>query len=162
MQIYDAMHRDLAKMWRETFRVLVDGGIVCLNIGDAPCTINGKFHLFPNHSRIIEHSEKEGFIVLPYLLWKKPTTKPKYKGKGAFLGSGFLQPNSYVTQVYEFTLIFRKGRLGKFTPNDPRRYESAFKKKQHGGWFTQIWDIKGTRQTTTQTKRRIATSQTKS
>jgi hypothetical protein len=25
---------------------------------------------------------------LSYVLWKKPTTKPKYKGKGAFLGSG--------------------------------------------------------------------------
>ncbi len=34
-QIYDAMHEYLAKVWAETYRVLVDGGIACINIGDA-------------------------------------------------------------------------------------------------------------------------------
>ena len=85
-QIYDAMHDYLGKVWQETYRVLVDGGIACINIGDATRTVNGKFQLFPNHSRITEICEKIGFTTLPYILWKKPTTKPKYKGKGAFLG----------------------------------------------------------------------------
>ena len=155
-QIYDAMHESLAKVWRETFRVLIDGGIACINIGDATRTINGKFRLFPNHSRIIEHCEKVGFTALPYILWKKPTNKPKYKGKGAFLGSGFLPPNAYVTLDCEFILIFRKGNLRKFAPHDKRRYESAFTKKQRDEWFTQIWDVKGARQTASQIERRIA------
>jgi DNA modification methylase len=155
-QIYDAMHETLAKVWREAFRVLVDSGIACINIGDATRTINGKFRLFPNHSRIIENCEKTGFTTLPYILWKKPTTKPKYKGKGAFLGSGFLPPNAYVTLDCEFILIFRKGKLRKFAPHDKRRYESAFTKKQRDEWFTQIWDITGTRQTQSQIERRIA------
>jgi len=155
-QIYEAMHETLARTWRETYRVLVDGGIACINIGDATRTVNGKFRLFPNHSRIIEHCEKAGFTTLPYILWKKPTTKPKYKGKGAFLGSGFLPPNAYVTLDCEFILIFRKGKLRQFPPNDLRRYESAFTKKQRDEWFTQIWDVTGTRQTTSQVERRIA------
>jgi DNA modification methylase len=155
-QIYETMHETLAKTWRETYRVLIDGGIACINIGDSTRTINGKFRLFPNHSRIIEHCQQAGFTTLPYILWKKPTTKPKYKGKGAFLGSGFLPPNAYVTLDCEFILIFRKGKLRKFPPNDPRRYESAFTKKQRDEWFTQIWDITGTRQTTSQHERRIA------
>jgi DNA modification methylase len=155
-QIYDAMHETLARTWRETYRVLVDGGIACINIGDATRTVNGKFRLFPNHSRIIEHCEKIGFTTLPYILWKKPTTKPKYKGKGAFLGSGFLPPNAYVTLDCEFILIFRKGKLRHFPPNDNCRYESAFTKKQRDEWFTQIWDITGTRQTTSQLERRTA------
>jgi site-specific DNA-methyltransferase (cytosine-N4-specific) len=155
-QIYDAMHESLAKVWRETFRVLIDGGIACINIGDATRTINGKFRLFPNHSRIIEHCEKVGFTALPYILWKKPTNKPKYKGKGAFLGSGFLPPNAYVTLDCEFILIFRKGNLRKFAPHDKRRYESAFTKKQRDEWFTQIWDVKGARQTASQIERRTA------
>jgi len=155
-QIYDAMHEILAKVWREAFRVLVDGGIACINIGDATRTVNGKFRLFPNHARIIEHCEKTGFTTLPYILWKKPTTKPKYKGKGAFLGSGFLPPNAYVTLDCEFILLFRKGKLREFPPNDQRRYESAFTKKQRDEWFTQIWDIIGTRQTTSELERRIA------
>jgi len=155
-QIYDAMHETLARTWCETYRVLADGGISCINIGDATRTINGKFRLFPNHSRIIEHCEKTGFTTLPYILWKKPTTKPKYKGKGAFLGSGFLPPNAYVTLDCEFILIFRKGKLRQFAPHDPCRYDSAFTKKQRDEWFTQIWNIVGTRQTESKLERRIA------
>jgi DNA modification methylase len=155
-QIYETMHETLARTWRETYRVLIDGGIACINIGDATRTVNGKFRLFPNHSRIIEHCEKAGFTTLPYILWKKPTTKPKYKGKGAFLGSGFLPPNAYVTLDCEFILLFRKGKLRKFPPNNPRRYESAFTKKQRDEWFTQIWDVIGTRQTESKLERRTA------
>jgi len=155
-QIYEAMHETLARTWRETFRVLIEGGIACINIGDATRTVNSKFRLFPNHSRIIEHCEKIGFTTLPYILWKKPTTKPKYKGKGAFLGSGFLPPNAYVTLDCEFILLFRKGKLREFPPKDPRRYKSAFTKKQRDEWFTQIWDVTGTRQTTSHLERRIA------
>jgi site-specific DNA-methyltransferase (cytosine-N4-specific) len=155
-QIYDAMHDYLAKVWGETYRVLVDGGIACINIGDATRSVNGKFRLFPNHARITEICEKIGFTTLPYILWKKPTTKPKYKGKGAFLGSGFLPPNAYVTLDCEFILLFRKGSLRKFPPKDPQRYDSAFTKPQRDEWFSQIWTLKGTRQTASQLERRTA------
>jgi DNA modification methylase len=155
-QIYETMHLNLARVWHEAYRVLVDGGIACINIGDATRTINGKFRLFPNHSKIIEHCETAGFTTLPYVLWKKPTTKPKYKGKGVFLGSGFLPPNAYVTLDCEFILIFRKGKLREFPRRDPRRYESTFTKKQRDEWFTQIWTVTGKRQTESQTERRTA------
>ena len=155
-QIYDAMHVYLAKVWRETYRVLVDGGIACINIGDATRRLNGKFQLFPNHARIFEICEKIGFTTLPYILWKKPTNKPSYKGKGAFLGSGFLPPNAYVTLDCEFILLFRKGSLRKFPPIDPTRYGSAFTKPQRDEWFSQIWTLKGTRQTDDELERRTA------
>jgi modification methylase len=155
-QIYYAMHENLAKVWMETFRVLVDGGIACINIGDATRTINGKFRVFCNHARIIEHSEKIGFLTLPYILWKKPTTKPMYKGKGAFLGSGFLPPNAYVTLDCEYILIFRKGNLRKFAPKDPTRYQSALTKKDRDEWFSQIWAVTGTHQTANELERRTA------
>ena len=155
-QIYDAMHGYLGKVWQETYRVLCDGGIACINIGDATRSINGKFKLYPNHSRITELCEKIGFTTLPYILWKKPTTKPTYKGKGAFLGSGFLPPNAYVTLDCEFILIFRKGSLRKFPPHDQTRYDSAFTKPQRDEWFSQIWTLKGTRQTASQLERRTA------
>jgi len=155
-QIYDAMHDYLSLVWHETYRVLCDGGIACINIGDATRSINGKFRLFPNHSRVTEICEKIGFTTLPYILWKKPTTKPKYKGKGAFLGSGFLPPNAYVTLDCEFILLFRKGNLRKFPVHDPDRYDSAFTKPQRDEWFSQIWSLKGTRQTESDLERRTA------
>ena len=154
--IYAAMHENLARVWAETYRILVDGGIACINIGDATRSINGKFQVFPNHSRITETCEKIGFSSLPYILWKKPTTKPMYKGKGAFLGSGFLPPNAYVTLDCEFILLFRKGKLRKFPPHDKERYDSAFTKAQRDVWFSQIWAFKGARQTASELERRTA------
>lgn len=155
-QIYEAMHKTLASTWLETYRVLINGGIACINIGDATRTLNNEFRLFPNHSKIIENCERIGFTTLPYILWKKPTTKPKYKGKGAFLGSGFLPPNAYITLDCEFILIFRKGNIRKFSPKDPIRYNSVFTKQQRDKWFTQIWGVIGKRQTSTQIERRTA------
>jgi len=155
-QIYDLMHENLAKTWQETYRVLIEGGIAAINIGDATRRLNGTFQLFPNHSRIIEECEKIGFTTLPYILWKKLTTKPHYKGKGAFLGSGFLPPNAYVTLDCEFILLFRKGKLRKFLPNDQVRYESKFTKEQRDEWFSQIWTLKGVRQTDDKLERRTA------
>jgi len=155
-KIYDTMHSYLAQVWAETHRVLCDGGIAAINIGDATRNINSKFQLFPNHSRITEVCEKIGFTTLPYILWKKPTTKPTYKGKGAFLGSGFLPPNAYITLDCEFILLFRKGKLRKFEPYHTKRYESAFTKTQRDEWFSQIWAIKGIRQTSGELERRTA------
>jgi site-specific DNA-methyltransferase (cytosine-N4-specific) len=155
-QIYDLMHENLTKTWQETYRVLIEGGMAAINIGDATRRLDNKFRLFPNHSRIIEACEKIGFTTLPYILWKKPTTKPHYKGKGAFLGSGFLPPNAYVTLDCEFILLFRKGNLRKFPPRDQIRYESKFTKEQRDEWFSQIWTLKGTRQTTDEIERRTA------
>ncbi len=155
-EIYDAMHSDLAKTWTETCRVLIEGGIACINIGDATRSINGKFRLFPNHARIIEHCERIGLTTLPYILWKKPTTKPTYKGKGAYLGSGFLPPNAYITLDCEFILIFRKGKIRQFPPKDPDRYGSQLTKEQRDEWFSQIWQVTGARQRTTELERRTA------
>ena len=151
MQIYNLMHQTLYPVWEEIYRVLVPGGIACINIGDATRKINGVFRLFPNHSKIIENFEKIGFVTLPYILWKKPSNKPN-----AFLGSGFLPPNAYVTLDVEYILIFRKGKPRKFKPKDPLRYASAYTKEERDKWFSQIWEIVGDRQTHNKLNRRTA------
>lgn len=153
---YSQMHAYLDQVWSEVARVLVLGGIACINIGDATRSKDGAFRLYPNHSRVIESFEKLGLMTLPYILWKKPTTKPQYKGKGAFLGSGFLPPNAYVTLDMEFILIFRKGGLRSFQPNDPERYRSKFTKAERDKWFSQVWTVTGARQNVEGLERRVA------
>src|SRR5216683_420442 len=153
---YDAMHTYLNQTWKEVKRVLVLGGIACVNKGDATRTKDGVFHLYPNHSRVIETFERLGLVTLPYVLWKKPTTKPRYKGKGAFLGSGFLPPNAYVTLDMEYILIFRKGPPRNFPPKDPRRYDSKFTKTERDEWFSQVWSVTGARQSKDGYMRRTA------
>jgi site-specific DNA-methyltransferase (cytosine-N4-specific) len=148
---YNQMHDYLAKTWEECFRVLKKGGLMCVNIGDATRSIDHRFKLYPNHSKIIEKCEKIGFETLPYILWQKPTNKPN-----AFLGSGFLPPNGYVTLDCEYILIFRKDGLRKFEPKNKERYESAFTKEERDVWFSQIWKVKGSRQNNKDMKRRTA------
>ncbi len=148
---YEEMHNYLSQVWKEGYRVLKKGGIMCINIGDATRTINHKFKLYPNHSKVIENCEKIGFETLPYIIWKKPTNKPN-----AFLGSGFLPTNGYVTLDCEFILIFRKDGLRKFEPHDKKRYMSAFTKEERDIWFSQIWEIKGVKQSNKKIERRTA------
>ncbi len=153
---YDEMHGYLDQVWSEVVRVLALGGIACINIGDATRTKDKVFRVYPNHSRVIESFERLGLLTLPYILWKKPTTKPHYKGKGAFLGSGFLPPNAYVTLDMEYVLIFRKGGFRRFEPKDPRRYKSRFTKGERDKWFSQVWTITGARQNVDGLERRVA------
>ncbi len=139
---YDGMHAVLTEAWRACHRVLVPGGILAINIGDALRSTNGQFQLWPNHATVLAKASAIGFRPLPYLLWKKPTNKPN-----AFLGSGFLPPNAYVTLDCEFLLLFRKGALRRFPPGDPRRRSSRYTRPERDRWFSQIWtDVRGARQ----------------
>ena len=140
---YPGMLRVLADAWRECYRLLVPGGILAVNIGDALRSHRGQFRLWPNHAETLVAAAAAGFTPLPYLLWKKPTNKPN-----AFLGSGFLPPNAYVTLDCEFILPFRKGSLRRFPAHDPARSASRFSRRERDLWFSQIWsDVRGKRQT---------------
>ena len=139
---YDAMHDLLEGAWREAFRVLVPGAVLAVVVGDALRSNDGGFRLWPNHSEVLSRATRCGFVPLPYVLWKKPTNKPT-----AFLGSGFLPPNAYVTIDCEFVLLFRRGGLRRFPPHDAARYASRFSRPERDRWFSQIWgDIRGTAQ----------------
>jgi len=141
-EAFALMHRELSKTIRECARVMKEGAICCVNIGDSLRSIDGKFQLFANHARLLETFESLGLTNLPYILWKKPTNRPN-----AFLGSGFLPPNAYVTLDCEYILIARKGAPRRFRPKDPVRYRSRFSKEERDKWFSQIWsDIPGTAQ----------------
>ncbi|MEF8859726.1 MAG: site-specific DNA-methyltransferase [Halolamina sp.] len=140
---FDRMHEELEKVWSEASRVLVDGGIVCVNIGDATRKVDGSFRVFQNHSQIIDSFDTLGFEPLPELLWRKPVNS------GAkFMGSGMIPPNAYVTLEHEYILVFRNGKDSRsFEPGSNRRYNSAYFWEERNQWFSDVWmDIKGERQ----------------
>ena len=139
---YPAMLGVLTDAWRECYRVLVPGGLLAVNIGDALRTGPEGFQLWPNHAETLSAAGRIGFRALPYILWKKPFNKPN-----AFLGSGFEPPNAYVTLDCEFILLFRKGPLRRFPRHDPARAASRFSRAERDRWFSQVWsDIRGTPQ----------------
>ncbi|MCI4339706.1 MAG: site-specific DNA-methyltransferase [Thermoplasmata archaeon] len=139
---YAAMHEVLGEVWRRCLEVLVPGGLLAVNIGDALRTLEGEFRLWPNHARVLEQCEALGFRPLPYILWKKPTNRPN-----AFLGSGFSPPNAYVTLDCEYVLLFRKGGLRRFPSKDAARARSRYSRAERDRWFSQIWSgVRGVRQ----------------
>jgi modification methylase len=132
---FEAMHRELDKVWAACQRALIPGGILAINVGDALRTTGGEFRLWPNHARVMTAAERLGFRSLPYILWKKPTNKPN-----AFLGSGFLPPNAYVTLDCEFILLFRKGPLRRLPAGSLARLASQYTKRERDLWFSQVWE----------------------
>lgn len=140
---FELMHLELDKVWAEVNRVLKIGGFACINIGDATRTINNEFALYSNHSRIISAFCKLGFSNLPNIIWRKQTNAPN-----KFMGSGMLPAGAYVTLEHEWILIFRKGgkRLFKSDQEKLNRYESALFWEERNIWFSDMWDIKGTKQ----------------
>jgi modification methylase len=101
---FELMHQILDLVWNEVWRVLKPGAVVCINIGDATRTIDSRFSLFTNHTRIQSYMLELGFSALPCILWRKQTNAPN-----KFMGSGMLPPGAYVTLEHEYILIFRKG-----------------------------------------------------
>ena len=150
MTAFELMHNELDITWKACYRVLKEGGIACVNIGDATRTINGNFGLYPNHARVIQSFVEAGFQCLPHIIWQKPTNAPN-----KFMGSGMLPPNAYVTLGHEFILIFRKGNKRTFKPSEKaNRKRSAYFWEERNQWFTDIWNIKGTSQKLTNGKTR--------
>lgn len=140
---FEAMHTELNKVWDEISRVLVPGGIACINIGDATRKVDNSFQVYPNHVRVIDSFLERGFQPLPDILWRKPANSA-----AKFMGSGMLPPNAYATLEHEYILIFRnEGRRRRFTPGSQRRYSSAYFWEERNEWFSDMWmDVRGTLQ----------------
>ncbi|MEF8772810.1 DNA-methyltransferase [Halodesulfurarchaeum sp.] len=132
---FDAMHEALQPVWAELKRVLVEGGIACINIGDATRTLGDSFRVYPNHARIVDAFERLGFEPLPEILWRKPSNSAT-----KFMGSGTLPPNAYVTLEHEYILVFRNGSHRRdFEPKAKRRYEAAYFWEERNTWFSDVW-----------------------
>ena len=136
---FENQHALLGHIWKECYRILIPGGIACINIGDATRSLNSNFKCYPNYAFMTHKLWKIGFAPLIPIFWKKISNRPN-----AFLGSGFLPVNAYVSQDHEYIGIFRKGRLRQFNADEKeRRQQSAFTKEQRDLWFQQVWNIKG-------------------
>lgn len=142
-EAFELMHLQLDKVWRRCYDVLKEGGFLCINIGDATRTVNGKFKLYNNHTRISDFCNSIGFTTLPNIIWRKQTNAPN-----KFMGSGMLPCGAYVTLEHEWILLFRKGdkRHYKTSSEKHERMESSFFWEERNVWFSDVWDVKGTKQ----------------
>lgn len=137
-------HCLLNKVWTECDRVLKDGGIICINIGDAVRTIKGNFRIYHNHVNIIDFFVNElNYVPYPEIIWHKPVNSPT-----KFMGSGMLPVGAYVTLEHEYILIFRKGSKREFKTKEDKlnRQKSAYFWEERNKWFSDTWKINGIKQ----------------
>jgi len=138
---FEAMHTLLDEVWRHVARVLRPGGIAAVNVGDATRRLDDTYRLYPNHARVIDGFADAGLTQLPGIIWRKPTNSA-----AKFMGSGTLPTNAYTTLEHEHVLLFRNGGTRGFPPGDDDRYASAYFYEERNEWFSDCWEVRGTRQ----------------
>ncbi len=144
IQDYEAFLKELEKVWRHVFRVLVPGGRLVCVVGDV-CVARrdfGRHLVFPLHADICVICRRIGFDNLNPIIWHKIANASYEVANGSkFLGKPY-EPNAIIKNDMEFILMQRKPG-GYRKPSISQRDASRIAKEEFDSWFQQIWNIPG-------------------
>ena len=144
IQDYETFLKELEKVWRHVYRVLVPGGRLVCVVGDV-CVARRNFgrHLvFPLHADICVICRRIGFDNLNPIIWHKIANASYEVTNGSkFLGKPY-EPNAIIKNDMEFILMQRKPG-GYRKPSNAQRDASRISKDEFNSWFQQIWNIPG-------------------
>lgn len=141
---YEVFLGELAKVWRECFRVLVPGGRLVCVVGDVCLSRrqHGRHVVVPLHADIAVACRRIGFDNLNPIIWHKISNATYEINNGTkFLGKPY-EPNAIIKNDIEFILMQRKPG-GYRKPTDEQRRLSMIGKKEYDEWFRQFWNIPG-------------------
>ena len=94
----------LRNVFKETYRVLVNGGRVCINIANI-----GRKPYIPYHKFIIDIMQDLGFFMRGEVIWNKGAGA----GVSTAWGSWLSASNPTLRDVHEYILIFSKGKFSR-------------------------------------------------
>ena len=138
---YDEFLRQLDRVWKRCFHLLVPGGRLVCVVGDVCLSRrknNGRHTVVPLHASIQESCRTIGFDNLAPIIWHKIANAAyEVEGAGAFLGKPY-EPNSVIKNDIEFILMQRKPG-GYRKPSIAARVLSVIDAEDHQRWFQQIW-----------------------
>ncbi len=141
---YEVFLKELKKVLKSVFRVLVPGGRLVCVVGDV-CVSRRKYgrHLvFPLHADISVICRKIGFDNLNPIIWHKISNANFEVSNGTkFLGKPY-EPNAIIKNDMEYILMQRKPG-GYRKPTLEQRKHSKINKNDFNDWFKQIWNITG-------------------
>jgi DNA modification methylase len=144
---YDEFIAGLDEVWQNSYRALVPGGRLIVNVGDVCLSRkknNGRHTVVPLHATIQDHCKAIGFDNLAPIIWHKiANAKYEVSGGGGFLGKPY-EPNAVIKNDIEFVLMQRKPG-GYRSPTKTERILSIISAENYQTWFRQIWsDLRGT------------------
>jgi DNA modification methylase len=124
---YDAYLKWLKDIWKETMRVLVDGGRLALNI--APTSIS---NFRPVHHDSARDLRDIGMIMRAEIVWYKQSMSAKRTAWGSWRSPS----NPHIIPSWEYVMVFSKNRWrldGK--PEDADILAHEFEKFSDGFWY---------------------------
>ncbi len=141
---YEEFVGELAKVWKEMYRILVPGGRLVCVVGDVCLSRKhyGRHVVLPLHSDIAVACRKIGFDNLNPIIWHKIANASYEVNNGSkFLGKPY-EPNAIIKNDIEFILMQRKPG-GYRQPTEHQRKFSMISKEEYNKWFQQFWNITG-------------------
>lgn len=139
---YERFLRELDKVWKHSYRILVPGGRLICVVGDVCLSRrknDGRHTVVPLHASIQEHCRTIGYDNLAPIIWHKIANAVfEASGNGAgFLGKPY-EPNAVIKNDIEFVLMERKPG-GYRKPTVATRVLSVISEENHKQWFQSIW-----------------------
>jgi len=116
----------LNRVWKETYRVLVPGGRVCINVANL-----GRKPYIPLHSYIIDGMAKIGFLMRGEIIWNKASSASPSTAWGTWLSAS----NPVLRDIHEYILIFSKDTFSRMR----RGKEATIKKEEFLEWTKSVW-----------------------
>jgi len=121
-------YRELLKrVFKETYRVLVPGGRVCINVANL-----GRKPYLPLHSYIIEDMHNIGFLMRGEVLWDKGSSASPSTAWGTYLKAN----NPVLRDIHEYILVFCKDT---FTRSNPHKRKSTISKEEFLEFTKSVW-----------------------
>lgn len=142
---YEEFLKELEKVWREVFRVLVAGGRLVCVVGDVCLSRRqnaGRHTVVPLHADICVACRRLGFDNLNPIIWHKISNASYEVSNGSkFLGKPY-EPNAIIKNDIEYILMQRKPG-GYRKPTEAQRRLSMIPKDKFDRWFQQFWNLSG-------------------
>ncbi len=116
----------LNRVWRETYRVLVPGGRVCINVANL-----GRKPYIPLHSYIIQGMLEIGYLMRGEIIWNKAASASPSTAWGSWLSAA----NPVLRDIHEYILIFCKETFSRKRGDK----KNTIKKEQFLEWTKSVW-----------------------
>ena len=117
----------LERVWKETWRVLVPGGRMCINVANL-----GRKPYLPLHAFVTEQAVRLGFLMRGELIWNKAGSASPSTAWGSWKSAG----NPTLRDVHEYILVFCKET---FKRQNPEKRLSTISGEEFMEYNKSIW-----------------------
>jgi DNA modification methylase len=119
----------LQRVWKETQRVLVPGGRMCINVANL-----GRKPYIPLHAFITEQAIALGFLMRGEIIWNKAASASPSTAWGSWKSAS----NPTLRDVHEYVLVFCKDT---FKRQNPSKRESTISRDEFLEYNKSVWAI---------------------